>query len=68
MGMFKGQKGDAHETPAKIRRPTMKFGVFANLITGKQLYSSHRLESAAKKAAARLGKKGASFTVLPIKK
>ena len=46
----------------------MKYGVFANLITGKQLYSSHRLESAAKKAAARLGKKGASFTVLPINK
>jgi hypothetical protein len=46
----------------------MKYGVFANLITGKQLFSSHRTKAAADKACAKAGKKGASFVVLPIKK
>lgn len=45
----------------------MKYGVFANLITGKQLYTTHRTKSAADKACAKAGKKGASFVVLPIK-
>lgn len=46
----------------------MKFGVFANLITGKTLYSRHRTKAAADKACAKAGKNGASFVVLPIKK
>ncbi len=46
----------------------MKYGVFANLITGKQLFSSHRKKSAADKACKKAGKNGASFVVLPIKK
>lgn len=45
----------------------MKYGVFANLITGKQLFSSHRKKSAAQNACVKAGKKGASFVVLPIK-
>lgn len=46
----------------------MKYGVFANLITGKQLFSSHRTKAAADKDCAKAGKKGAAFVVLPIKK
>ena len=46
----------------------MNYGVFANLITGKTLYSSHRTKSAADKACVKAGKNGASFVVLPIKK
>jgi hypothetical protein len=46
----------------------MKYGVFANLITGKQLFSSHRKKSAAQKACAKASKNGACFVVLPIKK
>lgn len=46
----------------------MKYGVFANLITDKQLFSSHRTKAAADKACAKAGKNGASFVVLPIKK
>jgi hypothetical protein len=46
----------------------MKYGVFANLITGKQLFSVHRTESGAQKACTKAGKNGASFVVLPIKK
>lgn len=46
----------------------MKYGVFANLITGKQLFSSHRKKSAAQKACADASKNGACFVVLPIKK
>lgn len=45
----------------------MKYGVFANLITGKTLYSAHRTKSAADRACVRAGKKGASFVVLPLK-
>ncbi len=46
----------------------MKYGVFANLITGKQRISVHRSESGAQKACVKAGKNGASFVVLPIKK
>lgn len=45
-----------------------KFGVYANLITGKTLYSTHRTKTGADRACARAGKNGASFVVLPIKK
>lgn len=46
----------------------MNYGVFANLITGKTLYSAHRTKAAADKACAKAGRKGAAFVVLPIKK
>lgn len=46
----------------------VKYGVFANLITGKTLYSAHRTKAAADKACAKAGKNGACFIVLPIKK
>ena len=46
----------------------MKYGVFANLITGKTLYSTHRTKAAAGNACAKAGKNGACFVVLPIKK
>ena len=46
----------------------MKYGVFANLITGKQLFSSHRTKSAADKACAKASKNGACFVVCTIKK
>ena len=54
--------------PAKLEFITMKYGVFSNLITGKQLFSSHRTKAAADKACAKAGKSGACFVVLPIKK
>lgn len=54
--------------PDKKRSLSMKYGVFANLITDKQLFSSHRTKAAADKACAKAGKNGASFVVLPIKK
>ena len=46
----------------------MKYGVFANLITGKTLYSTHRAKSAANKACAKASKNGACFVVCAIKK
>lgn len=46
----------------------MKYGVFANLITGKPLYTTHRTKAAADKACAKAGRNGACFVVLPIKK
>lgn len=46
----------------------MKYGVFANLITGKTLYSTHRTKTGADRACAKSGKSGACFVVLPIKK
>ena len=46
----------------------MKYGVFANLITGKPLYSTHRTKTGADRACAKEGKNGACFVVLPIKK
>ena len=46
----------------------MKYGVFANLITGKNLYSAHRTKAAADKDCAKASKNGACFVVLPIKK
>ena len=46
----------------------MKYGVFANLITGKQLFSSHRTKAAADKSCAKARKNGACFVVLPVKK
>lgn len=45
----------------------MKYGVFANLITGKTLYSSHRTKAAADKACAKAGKNGACFVVCALK-
>lgn len=54
--------------PDKKRSPTMKYGVFANLITGKTLYSTHRTKTGADRACARAGKNGACFVVLPIRK
>ena len=46
----------------------MKYGVFSNLITGTQLFSSHRTKAAADKACAKASKQGAAFVVLPISK
>ena len=46
----------------------MKYGVFANLITGKTLYSTHRTKTGADRACAKAGKSGACVVVLPIKK
>ena len=46
----------------------MKYGVFANLITGKTLYSTHRAKTGADRACAKAGQNGACFVVLPIKK
>ena len=46
----------------------MKYGVFANLITGNNLYSRHRTKAAAEKAAKKAGKNGVPFVVLPLKK
>ena len=46
---------------------TMKYGVFANLITGKNLYSRHRTKAAAEKAMKRASKSGVPFVILPIK-
>ena len=46
----------------------MKYGVFSNLITAKQLFSSHRTKAAADKACAKARKNGACFVVCAIKK
>lgn len=46
---------------------TMQYGVFANLITGKNLYSRHRTKAAAEKARKIAAKSGVPFVVLPIK-
>ena len=46
----------------------MKYGVFANLITGKTLYSTHHTKTGADRDCAKAGKNGACFVVLPIKK
>ena len=62
------QEGTAFESSRQIGDTAMKYGVFANLITGKTLYSSHRTKSAADKACAKASKNGACFVVLPIKK
>lgn len=62
------QEGTAVESSRQIGDTAMKYGVFANLITGKTLYSTHRTKSAADKACAKAGKSGACFVVLPIKK
>lgn len=45
----------------------MNYGVFANLITGKNLYSRHRTKAAAEKACQKASKNGVPFIVLPIK-
>lgn len=60
--------GTAFESPPKIGDNAMKYGVFANLITGKTLYSAHRKKACAEKACAKASKGGACFVVLPIKK
>jgi hypothetical protein len=67
-GSVNAARGTAYESSRQIGDTDMKFGVFANLITGKTLYSSHRTKAAADKACAKAGKNGASFVVLPIKK
>lgn len=66
-GSVNEARGTAFESSRQKRSSTMKYGVFANLITGKQLFSSHRKKSAAQNACVKAGKKGASFVVLPIK-
>ena len=47
---------------------TMKYGVFANMVTGLNLYSRHRTKAAAEKAAKKAGKSGVPFVVRPIAK
>ena len=46
----------------------MKYGVYANLTTGLNLFSAHRIESAAKKVARARKEAGFPCIVLPIKK
>ena len=67
-GSVNEARGTACESSRQKWSSSMKYGVFANLITGKQLFSSHRTKAAADKACVKAGKKGASFVVLPIKK
>ena len=62
------QGGTACESSRQIGDTAMKYGVFANLITGKTLYSTHRTKTGADRACAKSGKSGACFVVLPIKK
>ena len=62
------QGGTACESSRQIGDTAMKYGVFANLITGKTLYSAHRTKTGADRACAKEGKSGACFVVLPIKK
>jgi hypothetical protein len=62
------QREPPARVPDKLETDTMKYCVFANMVTGLNLYSRHRTKAAAEKAAKKAGKSGVPFVVRPIAK